>query len=119
MKAMFDERKSPFTGAFSFCSIPSASPAHPSYLPLWPAPLGRAYLQPVSGTQTPGGPPSPDAAGLGLSFSVVFVKAKFNLGSFSGGYGGIKGIELAKMFLYPVHLDLSDPFIPPLFKPYT
>lgn len=54
-----------------------------------------------------------------LFSAVVFMESEFTFGSFSCGYGSIKGIELAKMFLFPVHLDLSDPFIPPLFEPYT
>lgn len=113
------QQKAPQSRGFSFCSTPSAGPAHRPYPLHGLAPLGRASPRPVSGTRTPGAGGLPDAAGWGLSFSVVFVKAKFNLGSFSCDYGSIKGIELAKMFLYPVHLDLSDPFTPPLFKPYT
>jgi hypothetical protein len=58
----------------------------------------------------------PDGA---LFSAVVFMESEFTFGSFSSCYGSIKGIELAKMSLYPVHLDLSDPFIPPLFEPYT
>lgn len=46
--------KSPFTGAFSFCSIPPAGLARRPSLLLWPAPLGRESLRPVSGTRTPG-----------------------------------------------------------------
>ena len=44
---------SPFTGAFSFCSTPSANPGRRPFPQHGPAPLGRASPRPVSDTRTP------------------------------------------------------------------